>query len=177
MRPRPALLPAIVAAVLLTGAARAEVVDAQPAGFTVRETAEIAAPPARVWKALGDVGAWWDLEHTYSHDPHNLSLDLKPGGCWCEALPGGGVVHMTVVFVRPGAMARMVGGLGPLQSLGAAGALTWSLEAAGDHTKLTMTYDVGGHAPGGLAALAAPVDMVLGEQVGRLKAYVEAAKP
>ena len=33
-----------------------------------------------MWRALGDIGAWWDPQHTYSHDPHNLSLDLIYGG-------------------------------------------------------------------------------------------------
>ena len=49
---------------------------------------------------------------------------------------------------------------------------TWAivLKPAGDRTELTLTYDVGGYAKGGLAeTLAAPVDGVLGEQVARLK--------
>ena len=51
---------------------------------------------------------------------------------------------------------------------------SWS----GDAKNLTMTYDVGGYAKGGLAEKwAAPVDSVLGEAVGRLKAYVETGKP
>ncbi len=178
MSPRLAFAPTVLAAILLAGATRAEVTDSQPGGFTISDTVEIAAPPARVWRALGEIGSWWDSQHSYSRDARNLSLDLKPGGCWCEALPGGGgAVHMTVVFVKPGQVARMVGGLGPLQSLGVAGSMTWSLETAGDHTKLTMTYDVGGHAAGGLAPLAPLVDKVLAEQVGHLKAYAEAAKP
>ncbi|MDB5498278.1 MAG: ATPase, partial [Phenylobacterium sp.] len=46
------------------------------------------------------------------------------------------------------------------------------------NTELTMTYDVGGYAKGGLAeTLAGPVDMVLGEQVARLKKYLETGRP
>ena len=44
------------------------------------------------------------------------------------------------------------------------------------HPNLTQTYDVGGHAPGGLTGLAGPVDRVLGEQLARLKAYTESGK-
>ncbi len=178
MRPHSALVFVLVGGVLIGAPVRAEVVDSQPFGFTVRDSVEVAASPERVWRALGDIGHWWDPAHTYSHDARNLSLTLRPGGCWCEILPsGGGVVHMTVVFVKPGEALRTVGALGPLQADGAVGSMTWTLKPDGDHTRLTMTYDVGGHANGGLAALAAPVDAVLAEQVARLKAYAEAAKP
>ena len=45
-------------------------------------------------------------------------------------------------------------------------------------TDVVLTYDFGGYAKGGLAeTLAAPVDKVLGEQVARLKKYVETGKP
>lgn len=84
---------------------------------------------------------------------------------------------MIVVDVRPGQTIRALGALGPLQAMGAAGAMTWDLKAQGSHTLVTWTYDVGGHAPGGLDKLAAPVDGVLGQQADRLKAYVETGKP
>ncbi|HEY5070651.1 MAG TPA: SRPBCC family protein [Caulobacteraceae bacterium] len=175
---RAAPLAAAAIALALGGAARCEVVDSQPGGFTVRHTLDIAAPPSRVWEALGHIGAWWNPEHTFSGDAKNLSIELKAGGCWCESFPGGGVVgHMIVVYVQPGRTLRAFGALGPLQALGAAGAMTWSLQPQAGHTLLTWTYDVGGHAPGGLGALAAPVDTVLGEQAGRLKSYVEGGRP
>ena len=35
--------------------------------------------------------------HSYSGDGKNITIDVKPGGCWCEALKDGGFVrHMTV---------------------------------------------------------------------------------
>jgi hypothetical protein len=50
--------------------------------------------------------------------------------------------------------------------------------AAGGATDVSLTYDVGGYAKGGLAERwAAPVDKVLGEQLVRLKTYVETGKP
>ena len=50
------------------GAARAEVVDANPSGFQVKQTVDIAAPSAKVWKSLGKIGSWWNSQHTWSQD-------------------------------------------------------------------------------------------------------------
>jgi hypothetical protein len=36
---------------------------------------------------------------------------------------------------------------------------------------------VGGYLRGGLGTIAAPVDSVLGQQLGRLKSYVETGEP
>ena len=167
-----------IALLSLATVARAAVVDSQPGGFEVKETVDIGARAAKVWDALGEIGAWWKSEHTYSGDAKNLSLDLKLGGCFCERLPGGGgVQHMQVVYVRPSQIVRLAGGLGPLQGTGADGHMTLALKETADHTALTLTYDVGGYAKGGLAGLAGPVDGVLGEQAARLKRYVETGKP
>ncbi|HZZ34672.1 MAG TPA: SRPBCC family protein [Caulobacteraceae bacterium] len=170
---------AVAAALSFAGAARGEVVDAQPNGFEVRRSVEIAAPAAKVWAALGQPAAWWDSGHSWSGDAKNLSIDLKPGGCWCEALPktGGGALHMTVIFVDPGKTLRLAGALGPLSMSGADGHMVWSLAEKGPTTTLTWTYDVGGYFKGGLDKRAGPVDGVLGAQVARLKAYVETGKP
>jgi hypothetical protein len=87
------------------------------------------------------VGRWWDREHTYSGDAKNLSIDPRPGGCFCEALPphGGGVQHAMVVLAIPGKTLRMVGGLGPLQESGLAGALTFEFADRGAGTYVTMS--------------------------------------
>jgi hypothetical protein len=162
----------------LAGAARGEVVDANAGGFQVQETVQIAAPAAKVWESLGEVGGWWDSQHSWSHDARNLTLELKPGGCWCEALPGGGGVrHMTVIFTQPAKTAVMDGTLGPLVFSGAAGHLVWRLEEKDGATTLTQTYYVGGYFQGGLDKLAPAVDGVLTAQLGRLKAYVETGRP
>ena len=172
-------LAALAAALIVAGAAHAAVVDATPNGFQVKESAEIAAPAAKVWAALGQVGAWWDGAHSWSKDARNLTLDLKAGGCWCEAnLPGGGGAHhMTVLLVVPGKTAVFDGALGPLMMSGVTGRLVWQLAEQDGKTTLTQTYFVGGYFPGGLDKLAGPVDGVLTEQLGRLKAYVETGKP
>ena len=160
----------------LSGAARAEVVDRSPAGFEIRHTATLNAPQAKVRAAILDVGKWWNSDHTYSGDARNLSIDLA-AGCFCEKLKDGWVRHMTVTYVDGGAL-RMSGGLGPLQTTGATGHMAFVFEDAGPNkTQLTVTYDVGGYAKGGLAeAWAAPVDGVIGEQVGRLRKLIELGK-
>ncbi len=62
----------------------------------------VLATPARAWKSLVDVGAWWDPEHTYSGSTRSLRIDARPGGCFCERLKGqGGVEHARVVQVAP----------------------------------------------------------------------------
>ena len=63
-------------------------------GFSIRHVVEVAAPPARVWDALIQPGRWWDPAHTWSGEARNLRIEPRPGGCFCEDLPDGGVRHM-----------------------------------------------------------------------------------
>src|SRR5579862_517713 len=93
--------------------ASADVVDSAANGFTVKIVLDLAASPGDVYRTIVDrVGTWWAADHTWSGDNANLSIDARPGGCWCEKLPGGGVQHMTVVFVDPGKLLRLRGALG-----------------------------------------------------------------
>jgi len=170
------LMAMALAAAMLAGAAGAEVTDRSAAGFEVTEKATIAAPAAKVYAALLTPGAWWSSQHSWSGSAKNLSIDLA-AGCFCEKLPNGHVRHMTVVLADGKTTLRLFGGLGPLQFTGASGHLAFVLKPAGEATELTLTYDVGGYAKGGLAEQwAAPVDGVLGEQVGRLRKYLENGK-
>lgn len=168
----------LVAALAITPlAAHAEVVDQTAAGFEIRHVVTIAAPQAKVRAAVQDIGRWWSDDHTYSGKAANLSID--GAGCFCEKLPGGFVRHMSVVYSDLTAL-KMFGGLGPLQTTGAAGHLSFEVAKGADPAKsvLTVTYDVGGYAKGGLAETwAKPVDFVLGAQVARLKTYAETGKP
>jgi uncharacterized protein YndB with AHSA1/START domain len=164
-------------AILGAAAARAEVVESGPGGFTQRQSVTIAAPPAAVWAVLVKPALWWSSEHTFSGDASRLSLNPRAGGAWTEALPDGGSVrHLEVVFIDPPAVLRMEGALGPLQAWGVAGHLTFALKAVGATTKLVETYVAGGHAPDGLDKIAPAVDGVLGQQVERLKARVETGR-
>ena len=147
-------------------------------GFQLAFELTIAAPPDKVFATLIDPESWWNPEHTYSGIAANLHLDPRPGGCWCETLPGsGGVQHMTVLNIAPGKRLVLSGALGPLQSAGVVGAMSWKLAPAPKGTIVTLTYDVGGHVAGGLAALAPSVDGVLSELVLRLQAQAETGKP
>jgi hypothetical protein len=171
------LLLLLVLLVSMPAVTRAEVVEAAPNGFFVRFEGTVAATPEKAYAALTEVGNWWNMEHSYSGDGKMMTLDARPGGCFCEKLPGGGVEHMRVVFALPANTLRMVGGLGPLQGRGIAGAMTWRFVAAPPGTKIEMTYMVGGFMPGGLDKVANGVDGVLGDAFARAKRYIETGKP
>jgi uncharacterized protein YndB with AHSA1/START domain len=164
----------IAFALIAAAPAAADVIDSTETSFTVTEKATVAAPAAKVWATLIAPSAWWDSAHTWSGSATNLTLDPRPGGCWCETLPeGGGVEHMRVVFLQPGKMLRLSGGLGPLQAFPASGVMTVTLTPAADgkSTALKVEYAVAG-APG-LGQIAKPVDGVLAAQVAGLKAAAE----
>jgi uncharacterized protein YndB with AHSA1/START domain len=150
-------------------------VDSAAGGFTVKSTVAIQAAPDAVYRALvHDVGQWWDAAHTFSGDSHNLSIEEKAMGCFCEKLPNqGGVRHMEVVRFVTGKTLVMTGALGPLQSMAVAANMTIQISAAEGGSKLEATYAVTGYAPGGLNALAGAVDGVLNGQFTRLKSFIE----
>ena len=54
---------------------------------------------------------------------------------------------------------------------------TWEFFDAPEGTRVRLTYVVGGYRPGGLNAIALPVDYVIGEALARMKAYVETGAP
>src|SRR5690606_19028255 len=116
---------------------------------------------------------WWSPAHSYSGDAVNFSIEAAAGGCFCEAIPdgGGSVEHMRVVYVDPRVRTlRLSGALGPLQAEALGGALTMTVEPAGTGARIVWDYVLGGYARGSIAALAAPVDTVVGEQLARLAA-------
>jgi uncharacterized protein YndB with AHSA1/START domain len=164
----------LFAFLVATIVAQAEVVDSSGTGFTVRTTLTIQAPPDDVYrKFIRNIGDWWSPDHAFSGDSHNLSIEEKAAGCFCEKLPnGGGVRHMEVVNLAPGKSVTLSGALGPLQSMAATGTLTVQFTPSNGGTKLTATYAVGGYLPGGMNALASAVDAVIAEQFTRLKNYV-----
>lgn len=165
--------------VLAPVALRADVADSAANGFTIKIVETIHATPADVYNRLiHNVGDWWNSDHTVSGDAHNLSIDEKPMGCFCEKLAnGGGVRHAEVILFMPGKALVLSGTFGPLQKFGAAGTLSFAISPAGDGSKLEVTYAVGGYFPGGLNTWAAPVDSVLTEQVTRLKSCLETGSP
>jgi hypothetical protein len=168
----------LVLAVLVPGVAAGKVQDAAAGGFTIRQTYNVAVTPEDAYRRFFRIGEWWNSQHTYSGDAHNLSIEEKPMGCFCEKLPGGGAVrHLELVYLAPGKLLRFTGGLGPLGTLATAGTLTVQFAAAEGGTRMDVTYAVAGYSPTGLDALAPPVDGVLAEQLTRFKNYVEHGNP
>lgn len=161
----------------LSTPAAAEVVDAQASGFALKYVYDIARPREAVYRAIADVSHWWDASHSYSGQAGNLSLEARPGGCFCERLPAGGVQHMLVIHANSPGNLSLQGGLGPLASLGVAGAMQWTLTERAGGTHLEVTYNVGGFMPGGLAPLAPLVDQVVALQLTRFKTFVETGRP
>jgi uncharacterized protein YndB with AHSA1/START domain len=159
--------------------ARADVVDATDAGFSIQIASSMKATPAAVFQAItGRIAAWWSPGHTFSGNSSNLTIDPRPGGCFCERLSGGGVQHMVVTHVNAPGLLVLHGGLGPLGTLAVAGSMSFAINAeALSNSRLVLAYDVGGYAPKGLKSLATAVDMVLTEQVQRLKNLVERGTP
>jgi hypothetical protein len=168
-----AIVPIFSALLAATTPAAADVVSSSPIHFDIESHVVVAATPARTYEALGQIGAWWNGAHSYSHDSRNMRLELWAGGCFCETLPDGGTVeHMHVVQALPGRIVRMTGALGPLQPEALTGTLSWSLRAVPGGTELTSTYLVSGHVRGDTGAYAAPVDAVLRDQLERLRLYL-----
>jgi uncharacterized protein YndB with AHSA1/START domain len=164
---------------MLLGAPAQSAPEVTPSGFVVKFDVSVNAPAGKVYEALVEqVGSWWNPEHTYSHDAKNLSIDARPGGCFCEKLPnGGGIEHLRVVYVAPPQVVRFSGALGPLQASGVAGSMTCKLIGGPDSTRLELSYSVGGFIQGGFDKIAPAVEAMLREQLGRLKLFVETGKP
>jgi uncharacterized membrane protein len=165
------------AALMLAGAAQAEVVEQTDGGFRTRNVVEISAPADRVYAALGEVGRWWNGAHSYSGNAANLTMPLTAGGCFCETVGKGGVRHGVVVQALPGQLVRIEGALGPLQDEGASGALSFAIRPKGAGVEVVQTYNVGGLRPATAKGFAAPVDQVVREQLVRFEKYVETGKP
>jgi hypothetical protein len=162
----------LLGALLIAAPASAEVVSASPNGFEVRETVSLVVRPEIAVDAFAEMPAWWDPEHTYSGKSENLSLELAPGGCFCERFPdGGGIEHMRVTFVDPGKRAVLTGALGPLLYEAIAGVMDVQVKSTAGGSQLTLDYRAAGFANGGGDKLAIAVDQVLAGQMKRLRAY------
>ena len=176
---RTPIIPKIIllSSFLITGQnlIKAEVIDSSAVGFTIKDTVFIIANPNDIYHSLvSDIGQWWDSAHTFSGHASNLSLDDKAGGCFCEKLDNGGSVrHLEVVFAAPGKTLRMIGGLGPLQVMAVIGSMTWSLSQTDSGTNVKVIYSIGGYRPGGLQKMAPLVDIVMMQQLERLKEFIE----
>lgn len=161
----------------------ADVRDASGAGFTIENTRVVPVAPQAAWQGLvADVDRWWPKDHSWWGNASTLRIEARAGGCFCETVqsdpPGGRQAeHMRVVFVDPGKLLRMAGGLGPLQDMGLHGALEFRLVPEGAGTRITLWYRAGGYMPGDgspndLSKLAPVVDRVQAQQLGALADYL-----
>lgn len=171
-----------MAAVLLSlgvSTVQAEVSRADTYGFHVTLERHTTVEPATAYDGLGQVQAWWSSAHSWSGDAANFRLELRPGGCLCEALPEDGFVeHLRVVAVMPGREIRLAGGLGPLQAIALSGVMRWQVEATeSGGSRLAWEYVLDGPMPEQPAGLASAVDGVLAEQLDRFQHWLETGSP
>jgi hypothetical protein len=162
---------ALALAGLVNSPVAAEIVSRSEDAFTLKFQGPTRLGPAGVADAFSEVELWWDPAHSYTGDAANLSLDLAPGGCWCEAMPDGTRFdHGRVVSDVYGEV-RLHAPFGPLRSMATRADLivTWSL-ADGVVTP-TWTFIVEGP---GVGALAEPVDGVMGGGFARWIAHMDA---
>jgi hypothetical protein len=168
---------ALVALVFAT-AAQAKVIGSNASGFLIENSAVVPTDTRTAWKALvEDVGKWWPADHTWFGHSENLHIDARAGGCFCEIEGQRQVLHMTIGFVDPGNMLRMLGGLGPLQGMGMYGALDWKFEPVDGGTRITLRYQAGGYAGTDLAAMLPVIDQVQGVQLGGLADFLRQRQP
>ena len=167
------LLAAAVLALCATPAA-AEVVARTADSFTLRFAEAADIEPDEIPGTLRGLSRWWDPAHTYTGSAANLSLDLTPGGCWCERFPDGtdfdhgrtvSVGSDRFVFDAP---------FGPMRGKVTSARLTISWPAANDGWTPTWTMVVEGP---GIGAMADTVDAVMGNGYMRWLYYLENALP
>lgn len=165
---------------LAAAPAAADVKSATADGFALEHQAQLPYTPARVYSALGQVGQWWNDEHTFSGKARNLSMQLQAGGCFCERWREGSVEHGRVLYARNGQVLRLQSALGPLQDMALTGILAFTLEQKPDTkdsgTVLTLSYRVHGPAGQQLDKLAPVVDGVLADQFTRLQKFLQTGK-
>jgi len=152
--------------------AMAEVKESSADAFFLTYEGGIAAPPAKAYADIVQIGKWWNSEHTYSGKSVNLTLKPDAGGCLCERWKDGSVEHGEVLMAMPGKVLRLRTALGPLQERALTGILTFWLRSEDSATTLTVEYRVNGASASGLDQLAPSVDEVLGDQVARLRRYI-----
>lgn len=166
------------AALFAATPAAAAVVSAGENGFEVSHSINLVIPETRAFRAFSEVQNWWSKDHTYSGDSSRLSLQLRPGGCFCEQLDeGGGIEHLRVTYIQPPQRIVLTGSLGPLLYEATSGVMDVKVDRIAGGSRLTMTYKAAGFAKGGAAAMAPIVDQVLGEQMKRLRVYAAAGAP
>ena len=164
--------------VFIATPAAAEVVSVEPHGFEVQHVVNLVIPQPKAFAAFGQVAQWWSKDHTYSGDAARLSLQMRPGGCFCETLDGGGgIEHLRVAYIQPGERVVLTGSLGPLLYEATTGVMDVKVERIAGGSRVTMNYRAAGFANGNAEKLAPAVDQVLGEQMKRFRVFAAGGAP
>jgi hypothetical protein len=180
MRPRALFL---LGPLLLAAPAAADVTSSAPHALVVEHKLSSTKAPRDLFRALGQVGKWWNKDHTFSGSAANLSLKTEAGACFCERWKEGSVEHGRVIQTQRDRLLRLGAALGPLMDQAVTGVLTFDLRPRPTQapqpggTDLVVTYRVSGDPSHALASLAEPVNRVIGEQAARLVRFVETGKP
>lgn len=158
--------------------AGARLLDSRATGMTVENTVTVPVDAATAWDGLvNHVDAWWPKDHSWFGKDGKFTIEPRAGGCFCEIAGARQAQHMSIGFVDPHKLLRMVGGLGPFQGMGLQGSLDWRFEPAEGGTRITLRYVVGGYAASDLTTLAPVVDQVQGVQLGGLAAWLRTRAP
>lgn len=171
------MLKALIAAAALAlsaAPAAAEIVTRSENAFTLRYTAGMQVAPKDAAPAMTKLASWWDKDHTYTGDSANLSLDLSPGGCWCETLDSGDAFdHGRTVSVGSD---RLVfdAPFGPLRGKATKAELVVEWPPANRDGQITWTFVVEGP---GVGAMADTVDGVMGAGFNRFSHFLHHGKP
>lgn len=154
--------------------AQAEVVERSANRFVLRYAVPVDATAHDIRMALVDLPVWWDSAHTYSGDAANLSLDLSPGGCWCERLANGSDFdHARTVLVDEDG-ARFAAPFGPLRGHTERADLAVSWPLVSGYRQLTWDFVIEGE---GIGAMADGVDAVMAAGFARFVAHLGGPAP
>jgi hypothetical protein len=163
---------ATMACLAVSTPAAAEVVSRSTDSFALWFGVPVEDGPEDIRATVAALPEWWDPAHTYTGDAANLSLDLEPGGCWCETLADGTTFqHGRVIFVAPDRV-TLKAPLGPLNGKATLAELTIAVDH-GSRRWIRVEFAVAGP---GLGALADPVNEVMDGVFGRLIAYIETGR-
>ena len=147
----------------------AEVVSSSDSGFVLSHEATSELAPDALFARMMDPSTWWDPEHSYSGKAANLSMGNRAGDYWREDWAGGSVIHGQVLQVINGQMLMLSAPFGPLAATGAE--CIWTIritQGENGGTKIISSHTVVGGPDSGLAAMAGPVDFVMGNGINRL---------
>ena len=161
------LLIAVVAVLAAASPAAAEIVSRSENAVTMRFAAPTRIDGVRASGSLEALPLWWDGDHSYTGDAANLSLDLAPGGCWCERMPDGtDFDHGRTVSAEDGRI-LFHAPFGPLRGKATRADLT----VAWAETGVTWTFVIEGP---GVGAMADPVHGVMEAGFQRWVRFLEA---